>query len=163
MVVVVSDTSPIRALAYLDRLDVLQSLFHQLVVPLAVEAELRHSPMHGTSVKVKDIPFVQVQAPANVSEVDRLRKTLDAGESKALAVDEELQAEVVLIDEAAGRAVAEGLGFLALGTCGVLVRAKQRGFVPELKPLLDDMIDNLGFFVSSSLRAQVLNAAGESS
>ena len=62
------------------------------------------------------------------------------------------------MDEAAGRAVGEQLGFLVVGTCGVLLRAKQRGLVTQL----NDLINNLGFFVSRQLRSQVLAAAGES-
>ena len=44
MVVVVSDTSPIRALAHLELLHVLNGLFGAVHVPPAVAEELLHPP-----------------------------------------------------------------------------------------------------------------------
>jgi len=40
MLVVVSDTSPIRALAHLGLLDLLQRLFDRIAIPPAVASEL---------------------------------------------------------------------------------------------------------------------------
>lgn len=161
MIVVVSDTSPIRALAHLDRVELLRDLFATVLVPPAVVRELGQPSSGGPAVDVSAYTFLQMQQPADRNEVDRFLQSLDLGESEALALAEELHAGILLMDEAAGRAVGEQLGFLVVGTCGVLLRAKQRGLVAELKPLLDDLIDNLGFFVSRQLRSQVLMAAGE--
>ena len=44
MPVVISDTSPLRALAHLGHLEWLQELFRQVCLPPAVAAELRHPP-----------------------------------------------------------------------------------------------------------------------
>ena len=161
MVVVVSDTSPIRALAHLDRLDLLQELFGTVIIPPAVEAELRHRPVRGRAIALSGYPGIRVQAPTRRAEVNKLLQSLDAGEAEALVLAQELHAGIVLIDEAAGRAAAEQLGFIVVGTCGVLLRAKQRTLIPAVKPLLDELVDNLGFFVSRRLRAEVLRSAGE--
>ncbi len=162
MIVVVSDTSPIRALAHLGRVELLHDLFTALVVPPAVVHELSQPSSGGPAIDLKSYAFFQVEQPTDLNEVNRFRQSLDLGESEALALAEQLHAGILLMDEAAGRAAGEQLGFLVVGTCGVLLRAKQRGLVAELKPLLDDLINNLGFFVSRQLRSQVLAAAGES-
>lgn len=54
---------------------------------------------------------------------------LDAGESEAIAIAEELQANLVIVDEAATRAEAERLGFRVIGTLGVLREASALGLV----------------------------------
>lgn len=45
----------------------------------------------------------------------------------------------------------------------MLTRAKARGLVPAITPLLDRLESQLGFFISPKLRAEVLKEAGEGS
>jgi predicted nucleic acid-binding protein len=161
MAVVVSDTSPIRALAHLRSLQLLSDLFGSVSMPPAVVRELSQPSYGAAAVEVGDYPYLLVQEPSDRAEVEYFLQSLDAGESEALALARELRATIVLMDEAAGRSIAEQLGFLVVGTCGILLRAKQRGLVQEITPLVDDLVDNLGFFMSAQLRAQVLTAAGE--
>ena len=56
--IVVSDTSPVRALAHLGLLDLLGSLFSQVLVPPAVQAELKVPPSGLPSVDVALIAYV---------------------------------------------------------------------------------------------------------
>ena len=88
-------------------------------------------------------------------------RTLDPGESEALALAVELGISVILIDEAADRAAAMRLGLLPVGVLGTLVRAKQRGLVDRVEPLIDRLEREIGFFVSQELRAEILRRAGE--
>ena len=104
--IVVSDTSPIRALAALGALAWLQELFGEVLVPPVLADELLHAPGTLTSVDVSDFPWMVIRSPANADRVNQLRDTLDAGESQAIALAEECRADWVLIDELAGRAVA---------------------------------------------------------
>jgi predicted nucleic acid-binding protein len=161
MAVVVSDTSPIRALGHLDLTALLRELFSEVVIPPAVAGELDDPPTDSAPIDVNVIPFIRIQAPGDSEQVDNLLGTLDPGESEAIALAIELRAHLILIDEAAGRAMALKLGLSPLGVLGVLVRAKQRGLVGELKPLLDRLRDELDFFISARLRAEVLRLAGE--
>jgi len=86
-------------------------------------------------------------------------KTLDPGESEALALAIEVHADAVLIDEAVGRANAAKLGLTAIGVLGILLAAKKRGLVAALAPELDRLQAGLGFRVSDQLRADVLRQA----
>ena len=47
------------------------------------------------------------------------------------------------------------------GILGLLLRAKSSGFLTELKPVLNALQQDAGFWLSESLRNQILNAAGE--
>jgi predicted nucleic acid-binding protein len=108
--VVVSDTSPLRALAQLGLLDLLQVLFGQVLVPPAVAQELRHPPGGLPVIDIAQVDFVLLQAPQNQIQVQQLLQSLDPGEAEALALAVEVQADAVLIDEAAGRIAAAQLG-----------------------------------------------------
>ncbi len=160
MAVVVSDTSPIRALAHRDLLALLPGFFSQVLVPPVVDDELKTPPAGLPRVDVRDLRFVTIQAPRDRAKVKVLLRDLDPGESEALALAVEVGVSAVLIDESAGRRMARQLGLLPIGVLGVLIRAKPRGLVPEVVPLLDRLRSELGFFISDQLRAEVQRLAG---
>lgn len=161
MPVVVSDTSPLRALGHLGHLDWLAVLFDQVFLPPSVASELRRPPAALKPLEVSSYSYLQVRAPENVARVAELRAVLDAGEAEAIALAEELPADLILIDELAGREVASCAGFPVLGTLGILLQAKQRGVCQAVRPLLDRLQAELNFFVSSALRQTILRQAGE--
>ncbi len=161
MPVVVSDTSPLRALEHLEHLDWLRDFFGQVFLPPAVAFELRHPPARFKSLEVFDWPFITVRAPRNETRVAELQSVLDAGEAEAIVLAEDLRADVVLIDELAGREFASHSGFTVLGTLGILLEAKRRGACEAVGPPLDRLRSDLNFFVSTGLRETILRLAGE--
>lgn len=86
MTVVVSDTSPIRALHHLNLSNLLPSLYGRIVVPPAVLEELKNPPPTFMPVGLIDIPFVEVSQPSDSGLVATLRISLDEGESQAIAL-----------------------------------------------------------------------------
>ena len=92
--------------------------------------------------------------------VNALQVELDKGEAEAIALAQELAADLLLIDEHLGRAAATRLGVRIIGLLGVLIEAKHRGLILEVKPLVDALM-NLGFRVKHDLYQRVLQAAGE--
>ncbi len=161
MAIVVSDTSPIRALAFLGLLDLLSELFGQVLVPPAVAKELSEPSSRFAVVDVRTFSYVQVQAPRDATRILQFRKHLDPGESEALRIALEVKAVAVLMDEAAGRAMAKEVGLQPIGVLGVLLRAKQRGRLASIAPLFDRLNNDLGFFLSDELRTYMLRLAGE--
>ena len=162
--IVVSDTSPIRALAFLQQLAVLDQLFGTVVVPPAVVNELRNPARLATGESPADLslfPFIEVRTPVNQTRVAELADKLDRGESEAIVLADELDCPAILMDEAAGREVAIREGLVPLGTAGILLRAKRAGFLAEVRPLLDRLTGELGFFLADSLRRHILDQAGE--
>jgi len=159
--IVVSDTSPLRALAHVNRLDLLSAIYGEVLVPPAVADELKDTASALPPIEVAAIPGVRVQAPSDPSLVLRFRSSLDPGESEALALAIEVGAKIILIDEALGRAAAERIGIQPVGVLGVLVRAKQMGLVAAVIPLMNRLRDELGFFISPDLYATVKRLAVE--
>jgi predicted nucleic acid-binding protein len=142
--IIVSDTSPIRALAHLGNLDLLHALFGEVLIPPALVVELQRPRSKLPALSVRELPFVRIEAPRDRTAVDELLSILGPGEAEALVLAVELHADAILIDEAAGRAV-----------------ARQKGLLPELTPLLDRLQRELGFFISAEVRAEILKQAGE--
>ena len=73
----------------------------------------------------------------------------------------ELQSDVWIIDEVAGRSIAKKLGRNIIGMVGVLLEAKKQGHITSVKPYLDKL-RNTGFRMSAELYQMALNASQES-
>ena len=161
MSVVVSDTSPLRALHHLNLLNVLDSLYGEILIPPAVAAELL-SPASGlAALDVKTVPGLRVLAPTDTSQFASPTLKLDPGETEALALAVEVKADVILIDEKRGRAAALSAGLRPVGVLGTLVEAKRAGLIRAVGPLIDRLQTELAFYVSEQLRRAVMQRAGE--
>jgi uncharacterized protein len=154
---VVSNTGPIIALASIGQLDLLRELFGQVLIPPAVHAEIKDDI---SVALLSTASWIQVQAVQDVLARQLLREELDAGESEAIVLAQEVAADLVLLDERAATRKARTINLQTIGTLGVLLMAKRNGLVTRLKPLLDDL-HRAGFHMSNILYRQVLQSAGE--
>jgi predicted nucleic acid-binding protein len=157
-VIVVSDTSPLSNLEQIGRLRLLRDLYGQVVIPPAVEIEIRRRPEDHPAF---DWSIVRVIRPANMSPVAEAVDDLDRGESEAIALAVELEADLLLIDEFAGREAARRLGLSVTGLLGVLLEAKRRGLVRSMRDEIDLLVNRTTFRISGAVRAEVLRRAGE--
>ena len=153
--IVVSDTSPILNLTTVGQLELLRSLFGEIVVPPWVAAELDR---HGIATECN---WMRVVAAQDREQLAELRRQLDPGEAEAIIVAVELQASLVLIDEQRGRRIAADRGLKYMGLLGVLSEAKERRLISECKPILDGMIEQAGFWIGNDLRSRFLVEVGE--
>ncbi len=90
-----------------------------------------------------------------------LLQQLHRGEAEAIALAIDLHADIILIDELEGRALAGQAGLSVSGTLGVLLRAKFSGKIAAVKPEIDLLRSKAHFFLSTALETKVLIAAGE--
>lgn len=160
MPLVVSDTSPVRALAHLNRLDLLTTLFNAVLIPPAVRDELARPRRRFSPVDVALIPGATVRAPRDIAYVQHLRRELQAGEAEAIALAEEVGAQL-LIDEMAGRQVALRRGIRITGVVGVLVEARKSGLIGPVVPVLEQLRSELGFYLSDQLIEFARRESGE--
>lgn len=86
---------------------------------------------------------------------------LDSGAAEALSLALEIHADAVLIDEAAGRRAAMVLKVPFVGVAGVLIRAKTERLIPAVRPLLERLRNEAGFWLHPRFEAEVLSLAGE--
>ena len=97
----------------------------------------------------------------NPTLVRALRQDLDAGEAEAIALAIEIDPELLLMDEKRGRETARHLDLEYIGIIGVLIEAKHSGLVAAIRPHLDSLRQEAGFFISNVLYQRVLRDAGE--
>ena len=74
----------------------------------------------------------------------------------------EWPADLLIMDESSGRAMARNLKIRTTGTLGLLLKAKRDGQIPSLEFEMDRLIRDAGFFVSDCVRNAFLVEAGES-
>lgn len=125
MIVVVADTSPIRYLVRIGEIDLLRKLYGQVIVPAAVLDELQaEDGLPMVRAWAEDLPaWARVQLSTKPLTVTL--SNLHRGESQAIALAEELQSALLLIDDRVGTQVALERGLTITGTLGVLVEAAQ--------------------------------------
>ena len=160
--IVVSDTSPILNLARIRHLDLLPSLYAQVLIPPAVHRELMRSQDETRDFVDRALLYWLLPThPNDKGLVAELRRTLDAGESEAIALALERKATLLLIDERLGRSVAKTFGVPITGLVGVLVEAKHRGLIEKVKPVHDDLRSKARFWMTEELYNEVLIATAE--
>lgn len=150
---VIADASPLIALHQIEQISLIEHLFDRILIPSAVSREVSPSlPTLPAWIIARDL--AQPIGP------EILRASLGAGESETLALAFEVGASLVILDERPARKLALVLGLPVVGTAGILLAAKRAGFIPEVRSLLDTLIEN-GFRVSTALREMVLADAAE--
>jgi uncharacterized protein len=155
----ISNTSPLLYLHQAGALDVLASLYREIIIPAQVQAELREGRRLGFDAPDTDtLPWIRVQAALPVSQVAAFE--LDGGESAVLSLAVTRTDCVVLLDDGPARRAARALGLPVVGTLGVLVAAKRVRILPLVCPLLDKLV-TLGFRLTPALRRSVLAQSGE--
>ncbi|NUQ63346.1 MAG: DUF3368 domain-containing protein [Pirellulales bacterium] len=159
--IVVSNTSPIMNLAAIGQLDLLRHLYGRVIIPQAVYNELASRPDLPGGTEVQSSDWIATEPAGNAHLVQSLLVELDRGEAEAIALALELKADLVLIDERLGRRIAGRLGLRFVGVLGVLIEAKHAGRIGAVKPLVDDLADKAGFWISPALRTAVLDRVGE--
>ncbi len=154
---VVADSSPLIYLSRVGVLELLATAFGEVVVPGAVWAELVDARPDAVGVTaLRSAAWLRVDRRS----LPDITLGLDPGETAAILLAEELRADLLLIDERAGRAVAEERGLVVRGTLGVLVQARERGALAALRPVLEALVDQ-GFRISPTLITEALRRVGE--
>jgi uncharacterized protein len=160
--VIVSDTSPISNLAKVGQIHLLQKLYKTVLIPTAVYDELLDKRAGVTVISaVQSANWLRVQPVKNRPLVVALQELINLGEAEAIALAVEVSATRLLIDERLGRQPATEQGIRIIGVFGILLIAKQQELITNVKPIMDNLIANANFRVSSELYAYVLGAANE--
>lgn len=159
--IVVSDASPLVTLARIRRLGLLPELYGRVIVPEAVWNEIVFvSAEKAGSAELRSAAWLEHRVVQDSAAVAALRTLLDQGESEAIVLSQEVNADLLLIDERAGRDTAKSRGLRVTGLLGLLAEAKHRGFITRLAPVIEE-VRAADFRISDELVRRVLEQAGE--
>ena len=148
--VVVVDTSCLIVLDNINRLDLLQNVYANIIVSVDVRKEFE-----------KPLPeWIVVEEVKDKKYQFLLETQLDVGEASAIALASEKSQPILLLDDLKARKVAGKLGLTFTGTLGVLTKAKKVGVIHEIKPILLQL-RNANFHISTQLVKKILKLNDE--
>jgi len=158
MKVVIADTGALISLIHIGQLDLIEDVFGDYYIAKAVWNELNNydNPDFDFSI-LKNIESKVKQ----IKTKNHLSVIMDYGESESAILYEELNANYLLIDDNKARLIAESLNIDCIGTLGLLIKAKQKGLLTEVKPLFEKLL-LFGRFFSKKLLNDILIKLGES-
>lgn len=148
--IVVADSGPLHYLIQLEQVDLLRRFYGQVLVPQAVAGELSTVGAPGVVREWITRPpsWVEVR-PVASDVIAAITDDLDLGERSAIALAETLHADLLLIDEAAGRAEAKRRHLRVTGTLGVLRTGAEQGLVNV--PDLLERLRTTSFYLDEAL------------
>ena len=154
---VIANTTPLIALANIDRLELLHELYGTIIVPQAVVDEIISEP---AKQRVRSATWIKVEAIQDLSQKDIFRARLHAGEVEVMILAREQNADLVIMDDNAAKKTAKFLGLNVTGTLGILLKAKKEGYLEMVEPIMNELIRD-GLFISDTVKGYVLKEAGE--
>jgi hypothetical protein len=160
---VVSNSSILIGLSSIGKLSILHTRFPQgIIVPEAVweEVVVTGRGLPGAD-KVAQAKWIFTQQVQNKFFPLSLQASLDRGEAEVIALSQEINADILLLDEKSARNVAVRLQYPVLGTVGILIWAKQTFLLSSLSCELDLLQQKGGFRISREVYEYALQQAGE--
>ncbi len=119
--ILIADSSALVALSIVNKLDILEKLFGEVYVPRAVFDEVsKENKAESYTLKnyCKD-RVLDIQSSANFNI------TLGKGESEAIVLYTEQNADFLLCDDKKAKKFAQNFGLKVIGSLGILLKAKE--------------------------------------
>ena len=156
---VVANNTPLVAYWSISRLDILQTLFEEIQIPSAIRDEFLASATLNRFESLLSASWIKVVPLSRPNAADAFAG-LDRGEAEVIALAQEQEARLVLLDERRARRYATRMSLPVSGTLGVLLLAKQEGLIEAVRPLISDLIAT-GLYVHHDLVDKITFLAGE--
>jgi predicted nucleic acid-binding protein len=161
---IASNTGPIIGLAKIDLLFLLNQIASEVLIPPMVYRELMGKTGPETAqidkalkefLKVADLKPLDPAVEIAIS-------TLDEGEREVIGLASTTSGDIlILMDDRAGREVAEKLNIPVSGLVGILLLAKEKGILEKIGPLLVELRDK-GYWLSDDVLQTAQRLAKES-
>jgi predicted nucleic acid-binding protein len=161
---IASNTGPIIGLAKIDLLSLLNQIASEVLIPPMVYRELMGKTGPETAQidkALKEFLKVADLKPLD-SPVEIAISTLDEGEREVIGLASTTSGDIlILMDDRAGREVAEKLNIPVSGLVGILLLAKEKGILEKIGPLLRELRDK-GYWLSDDVLQAAQRLAKES-
>ncbi|MBS4027080.1 MAG: DUF3368 domain-containing protein [Ignavibacteriales bacterium] len=148
--VVISDTSCLIVLRKIGRLELLRQCYEEIIITEEIAREFK-----------EQLPsWIVVEQPKDATLQKVLEQMLGKGESSAIALAFEKEKPLLILDDLRARKIAKSMNLQITGTLGVLVKAKEKGFIKKIKPVLEEL-QQTNFRASDFVIENILEVCGE--
>ena len=152
--VIISNSTVIIAFSILEKLNILKELYGEIILAQEVYNELTNG-LNKPGSEITELDWIKVKSVSNIVLIEYLSFNVHKGEAETIAIAEEINADLILLDDFWARRFAKFRGLKITGTIGILIKAGKNGLIQELKPLLDKLILN-NFRISPELYKEAL-------
>ena len=158
---VVCDSTVLIGLAKIGNLELLEKIFGEIFVPNAVFVEVvERGKGRAGAREVQDARWIRKRTVKDNRTVEMLVAEMGRGEAEVLVLGKELNADWLILDDERARNSAQSAEFHIIGLGGIFLLAKQSGFIPAVKPLLDQL-ESKNFRLGIRVRKEILKKANE--
>ncbi|MCX8027423.1 MAG: DUF3368 domain-containing protein [Thermodesulfovibrionales bacterium] len=157
MSVVISNSSPLIALASIERLDLLKRIWGEILIPDGVYEEVivkGEGKKGADAIKDACNDWIKRSSVNNKSVVEVLQYSLDRGEAEVIALGQEKRASLLIIDNREPRGFAKSINMKVIGTIGVIKLAWQKGYITKPIKAIEQILIN-GFWIDERLINQL--------
>ena len=155
--IVVSDSGPLIHLSRINQIKILKEFFNEIYIPEAVYQELTSSEedLPG-SKEIKTSSWIKKKEVKKDTAKEFLMEYLDEGESEAILLAKDLDADLLLIDDLSGRRTARTHGIKVMGTLGLLDRASDENKIQNLEKIMIELREK-GFWMDDELFEKLIH------
>lgn len=157
---VIVNSTPLIILGNIDRLDILQKMYGEIIIPQAVFEEVTSKNDDAKLKLSQNLSWIKIFEVKDKSNRKIYQAKLHDGEVEVMMLANEISTDLLIIDDNAAKKTAKFLGFTVTGTLSVLLKAKTQKIIGEIKPILKEML-NRGFYISPKILEIVLKTANE--
>jgi uncharacterized protein len=154
------NTSPLLYLHQVGQLSILPKLYGMIIAPAAVEQELSVGRARGVDVPdVTVLDWLQIQTIESALTVPNI-VDLGRGEAEVIALGLQNPTGLLILDDQLGRRIAALSQLRYTGTLGVLIKAKQVGYLTAVRPIVAKL-QTEGMWLTPTIVQTTLELAGE--
>lgn len=162
--IVIADSSPIISLLKIEQLNLLYLVFKEVIISQGVYDELVVVDKIGVAEikKAQKAGWLIVEKISSKQIVGLIKYGISTPDGESIILAKQKKADFLLIDERAAREVAKSrlTKTKIMGVGGFLAYVKTKGYIPQVKTLLDQMKER-GIWISESVYKEILKTAGE--
>jgi predicted nucleic acid-binding protein len=158
---IVSNTGPLIALAKIDHLELIRSLYQTAFIPVTVAHEVFAKPSADAARVESAIQanIIEIQTQQQQGNIVSALAFLGAGERDAILLASALSLPLI-VDDRAARQAARAVGVTVTGTAGVLIEAKRTRLLVSVRSALEQIRRN-GYWLSDELVEAASKLSGE--
>ena len=151
---VVMNASPLILLHKINRLDFLNKLFDNIIIPEAVIQEIIAIDSPEEPAILSNITHECIKV-TNRAAIKSLLGRLHLGEVEVMIGALEKDVSTVVLDDFSARIKAKQLGLNVTGTLGIILRAKKQNLIADLTFEIEEL-KKAGMYISDDIIQQIL-------